>query len=197
MERTLEEICFGLLDEAVYVWERDGGVITTSFVLGHARSMFTSPTTSEAFEIDDATRIRIHALLASLVGATVIGRIDESYKTELPPHSPRLLKGELEELAKTDPNVKTAIVVQAMDTRTGDSLVCLATLKIGDDGEADWDFESYDNPEGNTSVMFYETAKLAHALRAPLTDEEVRTQLRQLGWALADSDEVHESEWDE
>lgn len=197
MEQTLEEICYGLLDDAIYAWQRDGGVITTSFVLGHSRSMFASPITEEAFSIDDATRVRLHALLASLVGATVIGRIDESYKREVFADAPRLTKSELEELAKTDPNIKTALVVQAMDTRTGDSLACLATLKVDDDGEPDWDFDSFANPEGDTTIFFYETAKLANALRVPITDDEVRTQLRELGWALSDSDEIADIEWDD
>lgn len=197
MIRPIDEVCEGLLDEACMMWERDGGVLTTSFAIGHSRAIFVQPASEEACKINTHTRVRIQALIAANAGAVYLGRIDESLITERPLDSPPLNKGDLEKLAKSDPSIKTAIVVQATDTRTGESIVHVATCSIDDDGTLQWEHGIFNDAEGELIVEAQEASALASILTTPLTDSELREELGQLGWAIADSDEVYAERFEE
>jgi len=187
---SLGEVCEGLLEEAVHMYERDGAVMTTAFALGHSRSAFAQPATEEGCTINDETRVRIHALLASTVGAVFIGRIDETYLAERPADEEQLLKHDLERMALTDPSIKTAIVVQAMHTKSEESLIAVASELIDDDGNTEWEFNLYDSIEGQIIDDCYKTISLAALITNPLTDSELRYELKEMGWAIADSDDL-------
>jgi hypothetical protein len=187
---SLSEVCEGLLEEAINMYERDGAVMTTTFALGHSRSAFAQPATEEGCTINDETRVRIHALLASTVGAVFIGRIDETYLAERPADEEQLLKHDLERMALTDPSIKTAIVVQAMHTKSEESLIAVASELIDDDGNTEWEFNLYDSIEGQIIDDCYKTISLAALITNPLTDSELRYELKEMGWAIADSDDL-------
>lgn len=187
---SLHEVCEGLLEEAVYMHGRDGAVMTTSFALGHSRSAFAQPTTEEGCTIDNETRVRIHAMLASTVGAVFIGRIDETYLAERPIHEEPLLKNDLERMAAVDPTIKTAVVVQAMDIKTEQSLIAVGVQLIEDTGDTRWELNMYDTIEGQIIEDCYKTIALAQIITIPLTDAELRDELNELGWTVADSDDL-------
>ena len=197
MIKPMDEVCEGLLDEACMMWERDGGVLTTSFAIGHSRAIFVQPASEEACKISSQTRVRIQALIAANAGAIYIGRIDESLITERPLDSPPLNRGDLEKMAKNDPSIKTAIVVHATDIRSGDSLVHIATCSIDDDGTLQWEHGIFNDAEGELVAEAEQSSALAAVLNIPLTDAELREELGQLGWAVADSDEVYAEHFEE
>ena len=190
MNRSMYEVCDGLLEEACIMWERDGALLTTSFAIGHSRSLFAQPMSEEGCNIDNSTRTRIQALLASAVGAIYLGRIDESFISERPADMPPLNKGDLERLAKTDPSVRTAMVVQATDTRSGEALVFTATSVLDDEGELGWELGVFDHAEGQIIQEAQQSIRLSELITIPSTDVELREELRKLGWALADSDDM-------
>jgi hypothetical protein len=197
LKHSIEEICLGLLEEAVNMYERDGALMTTSFAVGHARSAFTQPMTEHGCEIDDETRIRLQAMLASSVGAVYIGRIDESFIGIFPAESAPLSKGQLEQLAKTDASIRTAIVVQAVDTRNQDSLVYIATLGVDDNGEAEWEQGQFQDIGGPLVDDARKAIEIASHFIIPLTDIQLREELFALGWQMVDSDDIGNEYGDE
>lgn len=184
------EVCDGLLEEACIMWERDGALLTTSFAMGHSRALFAQPMNQDGCEIDNATRTRIQALLAASTGAIYIGRIDESFIAERPASATPYKKGDLERLAESDPSIRTAIVVQATDTRSGECLVFVAISVVDDDGEHDWELGVFDEAEGQIIAEAHQSVRLSELITNPITDTQLRDDLRELGWALADSDDM-------
>ena len=189
MNRSMEQMCNELLETAIQMWERDGAVITTSFAIGHSRSLFAQPVTAEGCTVDAEARVRIHARLAAAVGAVFLGRIDESFIAYRAPEDEPLRRGDLERLAETDPTIKTALVVQAMDASSHDSLVAVGILEVGDDGEPDWSYQMFDDPEGSIIAECRAAVAIAEDTIIPLTDIQLREELREMGWTVADSDQ--------
>jgi hypothetical protein len=159
------------------MWERDEGLMTTSFAIGHSRSLFIQPVTEEGLRTEADDRIKMHALISSATSAVYIGRIDESYIAERPAESPPLNKGDLERLARYDPSVKTAVVVQATDTRSGDSVVSVATFH-------------FDHAEGRFIDDAKEVMALLEVMSIPTADSDLRQRLDEMGWTVADSDDA-------
>jgi hypothetical protein len=172
------------------MWERDEGLMTTSFAIGHSRSLFIQPVTEEGLRTEADDRIKMHALISSATSAVYIGRIDESYIAERPAESPPLNKGDLERLARYDPSVKTAVVVQATDTRSGDSVVSVATPVITDDGGLEWETFHFDHAEGRFIDDAKEVMALLEVMSIPTADSDLRQRLDEMGWTVADSDDA-------
>lgn len=172
------------------MWERDGAVMTTSFAIGHARSVFAQPKNEVGLNITNHERVELLAMLASTVGAVVVGRIDESYIATVQADAPPLKKGDLQRMSETDPNIHTAIVVQATDTTTGDELVAVAVLTVDDSGLPQWDYSVYDNAEGQFLEDANDAIAISDEIVIPTTDAQLREQLHELGWVIADSDDI-------
>jgi hypothetical protein len=190
MRTAIEQMCESLLDEAVVMWERDGAVMTTSFAIGHARSVFAQPKNEVGLAISDYQRVELVAMLASTVGAVVVGRIDESYIAVVDAGAPPLAKGDLERMAETDPNINTAIVVQATDTASGEALVAVAVLTVDDNGLPQWDYSIYENADGQFIEDANDAIEISEEILIPTTDAQLREQLDELGWVIADSDDI-------
>jgi len=190
MRTAIEQMCEGLLDEAVVMWERDGAVMTTSFAIGHARSVFAQPKNEIGLAIGNHERVELVAMLASTVGAVVVGRIDESYMAIVDAGAPPLAKGDLERMAESDPNIHTAIVVQATDTASGEALVAIAVLAVDDGGLPQWDYTVYDNADGQFIEDANDAIQISDEIIIPLTDAQLKEQLNELGWVIADSDDI-------
>jgi hypothetical protein len=188
---SIDEVCEGLLEEAVHMWERDGALMTTAFAIGHARSLFAQPTNEQGLEITDSGRVHLHALLASTAGAVVIGRIDESWMKYVEIDHPPILKGDLSILAETDPTVRTCIAVQALNTTGDDSgLVLLAILEYDDEGNTQWQYQAHTNAESKFTTDARQSIMLAENFSIPTTNTQLVEQLHDMGWVVADSDDM-------
>jgi hypothetical protein len=194
MNQTIDEISLSLLEEAIHMWHRDGAILTTSFAIGHSRSVFAQPINESGFDLSDKNRIHLDGMLASLVGAVVIGRIDESFIAELPVTERPLAKGELAKMAETNPDVKTALVVQTLDVTTNHLILVMGILGIDDEGEACWKFASYNDPEGPIGEGLEKSAEIAESIVIPLTNAQLQEELSSYGWQVADSDDILEEE---
>jgi hypothetical protein len=191
MMGSIDEVCEGLLEEAVHMWERDGALLTTAFAIGHARSLFAQPASVEGYDISDKARVNLHALLASTSGAVVVGRIDESYMKYVDIDHPPILKGDLSILAETDPTVRTCIAVQAINASHDDhGLVMIAILEYDDEGNAQWQYQSHTNAQGKFVEDARQSIRLADTFAIPTTNDQLSEQLRELGWVVADSDDM-------
>lgn len=172
------------------MWERDGAVMTTSFAIGHSRSAFAQPKNEQGLNIENDHRTQLLALLASTVGAVVVGRIDESYIAKVKADTPPLTKGDLEKMADSDPNIHTAIVVQATDVATREPLVAVAVLTVDEDGLPSWDYELYSDAEGQFVQDANDAIAISDLIVIPVTDAQLKEQLDELGWVIADSDDI-------
>lgn len=190
MKRTLYEVSDGLCEEAVYMWEKEGFLLTTAFAMGHSRALFAQPRLEDVPDIDIDTRIRIQALLGASTGAVFIGRIDQSYLKYQEPDAPRPNADDLYLMSLNDPSVRRAIAVHGTDVASGHSYVSMAVLGVDDDGEPEWEYESYDNPEGDYVIQASKTLLAMEMMTTPMTDAQLREELKSIGWLLADSDEI-------
>lgn len=184
--RDLDILMTGLLDNAISIWQRDKMVATCSWALGAKASAFAQPFDHEGWTISLETRAGLHALVAACVDAQVIGRIDETWTKMMSPDETPLVHGELQDMADTDPDVKTALCVQAYDLLSGRSYLHMAHLDLFEDGSDHWVRTYADEPEGRIVGGSELTARAIPILTqdVDLTPDVVEQFLNALHWTM-------------
>lgn len=184
--RELDLLMTGLLDNAIDIWRRDKMVATCSWAVGERASAFAQPFDRDGWDVSFETRAGLHALVAACVGARVIGRIDETWTKMMATTETPLVHGQLEELADTDPEVKTALCVQAYDLLTGRSYLHMAHLELYDDGADHWVRTYADEPDGRIVGGSQLTARAIPILSDgnDLTPDVVESFLNALHWTM-------------
>lgn len=176
----------GLLDNAIAIWRRDKMVATCSWAVGDKASAFAQPFDREGWDVSYETRAGLHALVAGCVNARVIGRIDETWTKMMSTDETPLVHGELQDMADTDPDVKTALCVQAYDLLSGKSYLHMAHLDLYDDGTDRWVRTYADEPEGRIVGGNQLAARAIPILTdgADLTPDDVEQFLNALHWTM-------------
>lgn len=176
----------GILDTAIDIWRKDGGVMTCSFALGNSASAFAQPFETAGTEVTFETRIALHALIASAVDARYIGRVDETWTRLSEAGDPELLHGDLERMADQDPQVATALCVQAYDLETGSSYLQMATLALREDGSQRWSRTYSEDFEGRLVGGSAMTARVIPIISddLDLTADVVEGFLNAVGWTM-------------
>lgn len=192
-----ETIAEVLLQGAVAIHDRDGGVVPTSFAIGHARTIFAQPFDDSGLRMSREARIAMDALLISATGAVCLGRIDESYIQERGLDDPAPSRDELLERADVDPTIGTALTVQAMSTRSRKATVALARHRLSPEGESLWDQGLYTMVEGDAIVAAVEACAMAAGITNPISDEQLREELLNIGWQMIDSDDIDDDDDEE
>lgn len=191
MVAPVDEVLFGLAEEAIRIWGIQGEVTPASFVIGHSRSIFAQAYNDEGLALPQDARTAMDALLINACSAVYLGRIDESWLKIRSIADPPMTMEQLSFDAMNDPSVVTAIVVQAINTKTRDSSVLIAKQTIDDDDdEIAWEFDYFTNPEGDSVIMAVEACGMAAGITNPISDAELKEELLQIGWAMMDSDDL-------
>jgi len=183
---ALDSLMNGLLDNAIQLWQRDKTVSTVSWAIGSGGSAFAQPFDREGWDVSIESRVGIHALVAACVDAEYIGRIDESWVKAQEKESPSLVHGQLERMADFDPDVRTALCVQAYHLPTGRGYLYMASLDLTEDGSENWVRTYCDDPEGRIVDGSEMTARVIPILNdgPPLTPEVVEAFLNALHWTV-------------
>ncbi len=183
---ALDQLMTGLLDNAIDIWRRERMVSTVSWALGSKGSAFAQPFDKEGWDVSMEARIGLHALIASCVDAQYIGRIDETWMRAQDKGDRPLVHGELAELADYDPEVKTALCVQAYDVLSGSGYLYMASLELFPDGSEHWVRTYTDDPEGRLVDGSELTARVIPVLNdgPPLTPDVVEQFLNALHWTV-------------
>ena len=143
LERTCANFCMTAADQ----WKIDGAIIPTLWAIGDKRIIFAQPKNSDAWQ-NDNEQMAVHALMRSIVCADLIGVIAEAWVRQQEPNNPVPKKGDLEAIADTDPNVRTAIIVHGWDVKAKRSHSHMARLDLDTEGVPMWEFDCYDGAEG-------------------------------------------------
>jgi hypothetical protein len=183
---ALDGLLTGLLDNAIELWQRDKMVSTVSWALGPKGSAFAQPFDREGWDVPMESRVGIHALVAACVDAEYIGRIDESWVKAQEKGAPSFVHGQLQEIADFDPDVRTALCVQAYHLPTGKGYLYMASLDLREDG-SEHRIRSYsDDPEGRIVDGSEMTARVIPIIadEMPITPEVVEEFLNALHWTV-------------
>lgn len=192
---TVAGLCAVLIDEAVVMWHRDGAVMQTLFAIGNARSMFAQPVSELGFAQSDEAKSGLHALLAGHCNAHTVGRIDEVFYAEHYGKGADLEPGDLSRLAETDPNIRTAITINAYSKRNGGQRhSVVAVFGVGKDARPMWRVTADDDYCGDWDDWFTDVFDIARHIRQPLTDAQLSEEVEAMHWALADSDDAGDDE---
>lgn len=184
--RHLDILMTGMLDSAIEIWRREKVVSTVSWAIGANGSAFAQPFDREGWDVSLETRVGLHAMVAACVDAEYIGRIDESWVKAQPEGAFPLIHGQLQELADFDPEVKTALCVQAYHLPTGKGYIHMASLELREDGSERWVRSYSDDPEGRIVEGSELTARVIPILNdgPPLTPDVVEEFLNALHWTV-------------
>lgn len=128
--------------EGIYI--EQGFIVPTIFALKEDAVMYAQPIDMLGATIPDDARISIHALMAISIDATFVGRIDEMYAAERSVDEPPILRGEMAENADTDPTIRTAVCVEAIDLRDNQRYMSVSRYGIDDFGGHQWTRNVYE-----------------------------------------------------
>lgn len=129
---------------AQQIYTEQGFVVPTIFALREDAVMYAQPIDLLGATISEEARQSIHALMAISMDATYIGRIDEMYAAERSVDDPPILRGEMAENADSDPTIRTAVCVEAIDLRDNQRYLSVAQHGINDFGEVEWRTHVYE-----------------------------------------------------
>ena len=183
---ALDSLMTDLLDNAIALWRRDKMVATVSWALGSRGTAFAQPYDREGWDVSMEARVGLHAMVAACVDAEYIGRIDESWVKAQGKDAPPLVHGQLQELADYDPEVKTALCVQAYHLPTGRGYLYMASLELFEDGSDHWVRTYSDDPDGRLVTGSELTARVIPILNdgPELTPDVVEQFLNALHWTV-------------
>lgn len=135
---SLDPIVDRLTDKAITLWETDGHIITTSWVVGRRRAMFAQPITDKAKEIPVAVRSTLTAIMSACCSARFVGQIDEAMVKD-GSEDEDLRPGDLWRNAETDPSIHRAVVVAGFDLKRNKGAISRAMLNMNEEGHPTWD----------------------------------------------------------
>ena len=135
---SLDPIVDRLTDKAITLWETDGHLITTSWVVGRRRAMFAQPITERAKEIPVAVRSTLTAIMAACCSARFVGQIDEAMVKQGSTDED-LRPKDLWRNAETDPTIHRAVVVAGFDLKRNRGAISRAMLNMSDEGHPMWE----------------------------------------------------------
>lgn len=126
------------------IYAEQGFVVPTIFTLREDAVMYAQPVDLLGATISEEARQSIHAMMAISMDAMYIGRIDEMYAAERSVDEPPILKGEMAENADSDPTIRTAVCVEAIDLRDNQRYLSVAQHGINDFGKIEWRSHVYE-----------------------------------------------------
>lgn len=139
------------LDAALTIWQRDRFVSPIMFAENDTRAVAAQPTSTEAMEIEGASKTLLISALAASINATYVGMVlevwDREYRIGEAPE--RLERGALEQMADTDPSVHTAIVVPWAATDQSRSGIIRARHVLNAEGQPTWDRSEHTDIAGD------------------------------------------------
>lgn len=192
--KVLEALSKGVLQSATDLWRMSNGeVVTTVWAMGPRRALFAQPVDDIGRTVTSEARVGFHALMGLVVKARYIGRVDETLAhVRVGPVGPRTRR-EMEAVADTDPSIHTAIVAEGLELATMTSLVHIARLELGKEGESIWVQTSHTETENLTDpslrmcgVMVNDPGRSDEETRL-LTFDDLDVLLRDLHWYLSES----------
>jgi hypothetical protein len=74
--------------------------------------------------------------------------------------------------------------------------VLIAVLEYDDEGNVGWEYQSHTNAQGKFMEDGRQSIRLAETFAIPITNTQLVEQLHELGWVVADSDDMP-TEYDE
>lgn len=148
------------------------------------------PRSQRAARLEDADRVWILAWMADAIEAEIIGRSDEVWSKSYPAGSlPDLNPGDIGMLASSDPEVRTALTVQACEIRSKQIGCGIALPSIGDLGEQEWEISSPAIVGGSSHDGLLAAARLCSMIERDRSSSRQRLArlaplIDNLGWHL-------------
>ena len=167
------------------IYAEQGFVVPTIFALREDAVMYAQPVDLLGATISEEARQSIHAMMAISMDATYVGRIDEMYAAERSVDDPPILRGEMAENADSDPTIRTAVCVEAIDLRDNQRYMCVAQHGINDFGQVEWrthvyEEESRTDQDASRLSLTRAMAQSRELRENKLTHDEIKRLLQNL-----------------
>lgn len=167
------------------IYIEQGFVVPTIFALREDAVMYAQPVDLLGATISDDARVSLHAMMAISIDATYVGRIDEMYAAERSVDEPPILRGEMAEMADSDPTIRTAVCVEAIDLRDNQRYLSVAQYGMNDYGEIEWRTSVYEEEsrqdQDASRLSLTRVMAQSDALRSEaLSPEDLKALLKRL-----------------
>lgn len=158
---TLQDVIDRHRSAAISTWHRDGFVSSKLWAEGPAALILAEPAHHAALKIEEDAKAMMLWLMATVVNANVIGRVDEAWLRERSPDMESVPPDYLSTHLDSDPSIKTGLVVSGLGVAGGEleGAVSVAMLDLTDDGQPVWTVTEA-GPELGTVEHLIETARL-------------------------------------
>lgn len=134
---TLQVAAVAVMERAQATLEKLGQVYPCMWAIGPEEALFAVPASAEGLQLNVLQKLGLHAVIAHSVNADFVGRTNEVW-TRMGDPDEVLLQGALAAEVDTNPDVQTALMVQAMTVETNRHLQLMSRLALSDEGAVLW-----------------------------------------------------------
>lgn len=184
-EMNVHQIAGFHREACIETYKKHGRINSRLWCESHDWFAIIDPTVWEALDIKDWDRTEMLLASVQAIGGHIVGRCDEMlFRFGWNIGNPKREES-LEELRDIDPSIRSALVVHALDGRTTESYMTLATVDLDEDGLPYWE-----RHEGQYSIpMMVSLWGVARELREarkepPVAFEDAERVCAKHGWLV-------------
>lgn len=144
----------------IKVWQQHGSLVPKLWTSSVDQRLTAEPIGPDGLDITLASLVVLLTRLAQIGKADMIGRTGEAWMRSLEPGDEIPEHGDLGRVADFDPAVRTSIVTEALDLRTGEMVAFAAGLDLDENGAPTWTVE----PAGLIGSSFAQALYAARSL---------------------------------
>ena len=173
-------------EASIFVYQQHGRLHPKLWIESDDKIILIEPSRWEDCDITDWQRAQMLSASMRVIDASLIGRCDEVYIRDL--HVPGVpLKGEnLADLVDFDPSIRSALMVHALDLRTTETYLTMATFDLDNQGSPFWERHESMSYYASFAVPLWAAAKLMRRKdpRWSLPIDEAESIIEDNGWIM-------------
>jgi hypothetical protein len=174
---------------AITVWGHAGRFAPTLWAQSDTQRLIAMPFDDESARLKPEEQVWMLAWMAECIYADAIGRTDEAWVRTFDAATEPIKAGDLRIRQETDPEVRTALIVQSLLLDDGDMLCAMGTSSMDDFGERTWTTTMIRVIDQSTADLFEQSRAMIAVLESDGSPQKSRlTRLagafRHMGWDL-------------
>jgi hypothetical protein len=164
-------------------YEAGGYLVPKFWAQGTQARAVATPVTMQGMDLDISRGVVMFVYLLDLTEGRFFGRTAEAW-SKTHHDGDQVPANGLASIADTDPAVRTAIVSQGCDLRTGEAHTTMMAFDLDDDAQPIWSHISTPGPTGQFDVVTRAVTAFHASPRRRLSAHEIDVFVDHCGWRL-------------
>lgn len=173
-------------EASIFVYQQHGRLYPKLWVESDEKIILIEPREWENCDVTDWQRAQMLSASMRVIDATLVGRCDEVYIRDLHVPGEHIPGDNLADLVDFDPSIRSALMVHALDLRTTETYLTMATFDLDNEGLPFWERHEALSYYASFAVPLWAAAKLMRRQdpRWSLPAEEAESIIDDNGWIM-------------